>query len=96
MCYTHRVESERGNRPGRMLRGSSGEPDCGTAGRAFESNEFPEMGVKRISVGSALSRAALSTFYTAAREMKEHKTFIFAGDALKVRELHAMFERRSP
>jgi 2-methylisocitrate lyase-like PEP mutase family enzyme len=51
------------------------------------------MGVKRISVGSALSRAALSAFYRAAREMKERKTFTFAEDALKVRELNALFEK---
>jgi len=56
-------------------------------------DELSEMGVKRISVGSALSRAALSTFYRAALQMKEHKTFTFAEDALKVRELNAMFEK---
>jgi 2-methylisocitrate lyase-like PEP mutase family enzyme len=68
----------------------------GLQGVQLHLDELSEMGVKRISVGSALSRAALSTFYRAALEMKEHKTFTFAEDALKVRELNAMFENRAP
>ena len=65
----------------------------GLQGVQLNLDELSEMGVKRISVGSALSRAALSTFYRAAREMKERKTFTFADDALKVGELNALFER---
>ena len=65
----------------------------GLQGVQLSLDELSEMGVKRISVGSALSRAALSTFYRAALQMKEHKTFTFAEDALKVRELNAMFEK---
>ena len=65
----------------------------GLQGVQLNLDELSEMGIKRISVGSALSRAALSTFYRAALEMKEHKTFTFAEDALKVRELNAMFEK---
>jgi len=65
----------------------------GLQGVQLNLDELSEMGVKRISVGSALSRAALSTFYRAALQMKEHKTFTFAEDALKVRELNAMFEK---
>ncbi|MEO6209111.1 MAG: isocitrate lyase/phosphoenolpyruvate mutase family protein [Gemmatimonadaceae bacterium] len=40
------------------------------------------LGVKRISVGSTLSRAALGAFVRAAQELKEHGTFGFANDAL--------------
>jgi 2-methylisocitrate lyase-like PEP mutase family enzyme len=65
----------------------------GLQGVQLNLDELSEMGVKRISVGSALSRAALSTFYRAAREMKERKTFTFAEDALKVGELNALFEK---
>ena len=65
----------------------------GLQGVQLNLDALSEMGVKRISVGSALSRAALSTFYRAALQMKEHKTFTFAEDALKVRELNAMFEK---
>ena len=50
------------------------------------------IGVKRVSVGSALSRAALGAFLRAAREMREHGTFRFAEDAMSYREINAMFD----
>ncbi len=40
------------------------------------------LGVKRISVGSTLSRAALGAFVRAAEELHDHGTFGFANDAL--------------
>jgi len=49
------------------------------------------LGVRRISVGSALSRAALGAFLHAAREMRAHGTFSFANEAVHYRELNAMF-----
>jgi hypothetical protein len=51
-----------------------------------------DIGVKRISVGSALSRAALGAFLRAAREMREHGTFDFANDAVSYQEISAMFK----
>ena len=51
-----------------------------------------EIGVKRVSVGSALSRAALGAFLRAAREMREHGTFTFADEAVGYRDISAMFE----
>jgi len=51
------------------------------------------LGVKRISVGSALSRAALGAFQRAAREMKEYGTFRFAADAASYKELNKLFEQ---
>jgi len=51
-----------------------------------------EIGVKRVSVGSALSRAALGAFLRAAREMRERGTFTFADEAVSYREISAMFE----
>jgi 2-methylisocitrate lyase-like PEP mutase family enzyme len=50
-----------------------------------------EIGVKRVSVGSALSRAALGAFLRAAQEMRAHGTFAFADEAVSFRELSAMF-----
>ena len=50
------------------------------------------IGVKRVSVGSALSRAALGAFLRAAREMREQGTFTFAEDAVSYRDVSAMFE----
>ena len=49
------------------------------------------MGVKRISVGSALSRSALGAFLRAAREMREHGTFTFSNEAVSYQDISAMF-----
>ena len=50
------------------------------------------MGVKRISTGGALSRAALGAFLRAAREMQEHGTFTFANEAVSYQEVSGIFE----
>lgn len=51
------------------------------------------LGVKRISVGGALSRAALGAFLRAAHEMRDNGTFTFAKDAASGRELNIIFAR---
>jgi 2-methylisocitrate lyase-like PEP mutase family enzyme len=50
------------------------------------------LGVKRVSVGSALARVALGAFLRAAREMRERGSFEFADEAVSYRELSDMFE----
>ena len=50
--------------------------------------ELAAMGVRRISVGSSLSRAALTGFMSAAREMKEHGTFTFAESAISYADVN--------
>lgn len=64
----------------------------GLQGVQLSLAELSKIGVKRVSVGSALSRAALGAFLRAAREMQEHGTFTFANDAVSFRDLSAMFE----
>jgi 2-methylisocitrate lyase-like PEP mutase family enzyme len=54
-------------------------------------DELSEMGVKRVSVGSALSRAALGTFLSAAKEMRERGTFKFAKGAARSQAIEEMF-----
>jgi 2-methylisocitrate lyase-like PEP mutase family enzyme len=54
----------------------------GLKGGSFSVAELAALGVRRISVGSALSRAALGGFVRAAREIREYGTFRFAEDAL--------------
>ena len=49
------------------------------------------LGVKRVSVGSALSRAALGAFLRAAHELREHGTFTFGDEAVSSREINGMF-----
>lgn len=64
----------------------------GLQGVQLSLAELAEIGVKRVSVGSALSRAALGAFLRAAREMREHGTFTFAADAVSYREISTMFD----
>ncbi|HKB71878.1 MAG TPA: isocitrate lyase/phosphoenolpyruvate mutase family protein [Thermoanaerobaculia bacterium] len=61
----------------------------------FSVAELAGMGVKRISVGSTLSRAALGAFIRAAEEMRDHGTFHFADQAPPFAELNDLFGRRS-
>ena len=63
----------------------------GLQGVKLTVNELSALGVKRISVGSALSRAALGAFLRAAREMKERGSFDYADEAANYRELNSMF-----
>jgi 2-methylisocitrate lyase-like PEP mutase family enzyme len=63
----------------------------GLQGVQLSLAELSEMGVKRVSVGSALSRAAMGAFLRAAREMQAQGTFTFAEDAANYAELNTMF-----
>jgi len=64
----------------------------GLQGIQLSLAELSDIGVKRISVGSALARTALGAFLRASREMREHGTFGFAADAVSMRDISAMFE----
>ncbi len=65
----------------------------GLEGVQMSLAELSEIGVKRISVGSALARAALGAFLRAAREMKEQGTFTFAQEAVSYKEISSMFDQ---
>lgn len=54
----------------------------GSKGPSYTVAELASLGVKRISVGSALSRAALGGLVRAAREIQQQGTFRFLEDAL--------------
>jgi 2-methylisocitrate lyase-like PEP mutase family enzyme len=58
---------------------------------ALSVAELSEIGVKRISVGGALARAAFGAFMTAAKEMRTAGTFTFTDTAMPMRELNAIF-----
>jgi 2-methylisocitrate lyase-like PEP mutase family enzyme len=64
---------------------------AGVAGIPLDLDELAAMGVRRISVGSALARVALGAFLRAARELRERGTFAFANDALPSRDANALF-----
>jgi 2-methylisocitrate lyase-like PEP mutase family enzyme len=65
----------------------------GLRGVQLSLAELSAIGVKRISVGSALSRTALGAFLRAGREMREHGTFTFANEAANSREITAILTK---
>ncbi|WP_233560149.1 isocitrate lyase/PEP mutase family protein [Oleomonas cavernae] len=54
----------------------------GLKGMTYSVADLAAAGVRRISLGSALARAALGGFVRAAQEISEHGTFGFADQAL--------------
>jgi 2-methylisocitrate lyase-like PEP mutase family enzyme len=65
----------------------------GLQGASLSLSALSALGVKRVSVGSALSRAALGAFLRAAHEMRDHGTFAFADEAVSYRDISGMFQR---
>jgi 2-methylisocitrate lyase-like PEP mutase family enzyme len=64
----------------------------GLPGVGLNLAELSEIGVKRVSVGSVLSRVALTAFIRAAEEMRDHGTFTYADDIISFRDISAMFK----
>lgn len=65
---------------------------AGLAGAKLSLADLSALGVRRVSVGSLLSRVALGAFLRAASEMQAHGTFSFSDDAVPYAELSEMFE----
>jgi len=63
----------------------------GLRGAQLSLAELSAIGVKRVSVGSALYRTALGAFLGAAREMQEQGTFTFSKNAVSPWEVNSMF-----
>jgi len=61
------------------------------AGAAFDRDTLARMGVRRISVGGALTRVAYGALLRAAAEMREHGGFTFFNDAVSHGELQERF-----
>ena len=68
---------------------------AGLSGPAISFQQLADAGVKRVSVGSALSRTALGAFVRAANEIKETGTFDFARGALPYAEANALMKERA-
>jgi 2-methylisocitrate lyase-like PEP mutase family enzyme len=62
------------------------------AGAPLTLAELSALGVKRVSIGSVLSRAAYGAAIRAATEMRERGTFTFADEAISFRDLTAIFK----
>lgn len=65
----------------------------GLQGVRLSLAELAAIGVRRVSVGSALYRTALGAFLRAAAEMRGPGTFGFAQDAASLREIAAILKR---
>ncbi len=72
------------SKPVNVLMGMKGAPPLSV-------KQLGELGVRRISVGSGFSRAALTAFYHAAREVIDDGTFTFADEAFYISDLTKMF-----
>ena len=65
----------------------------GLSGPLFSLDVLAGLGVKRVSLGSSLARAAYGAFLQAAREVKQRGTFDFARNSVSYAEINAMFKR---
>ncbi|MEB3901175.1 isocitrate lyase/phosphoenolpyruvate mutase family protein [Pseudomonas juntendi] len=65
----------------------------GMAGVALSVNQLQDLGVKRISVGSSLARAALGAFRRAALEIRDEGTFGYGEQAMPFADLNDLFRR---
>ncbi len=65
----------------------------GMAGVPLSVNQLQDLGVRRVSVGSSLSRAALGAFYRAAQEIRGEGTFGYGEQAMPFAQLNDLFRR---
>jgi len=72
------------SKPVNVLMGLKGGP-------RLTVQQLGELGVRRVSVGSGFSRAGLTAFLHAAREVIDDGTFGFADETLYISELTEMF-----
>jgi 2-methylisocitrate lyase-like PEP mutase family enzyme len=67
----------------------------GLAGASLSLAELEDLGVRRVSVGSSLARAAYGAFLRGAREIRDDGTFTFAQQAIPFADINAMFRQES-
>ena len=79
---------------GAVVRAVAPKPVNVLVGADFTTVEdLASLGVRRISVGGALARAALTGFVQAAQEIADHGTFSRLGQALPFGEVNGWFPR---
>lgn len=66
----------------------------GLAGLRLSVAELADLGVKRISIGGSLARAALGAFLAAAQEIRDTGSFAYADAAVPHGEINAIFAAR--
>jgi len=65
----------------------------GLQGVLLSVDELRAMGVRRVSVGGSLARAAFGAFLRAAHEIRDHGTFGYTKDAASGNELNQLFAK---
>ena len=65
----------------------------GLGSGSFTLDELAAMGVKRVSIGSALARAAYGAFLSAAEEIREKGSFDFARETIQYAKLNALLRQ---
>ncbi|MNP62706.1 hypothetical protein D3C76_1580180 [compost metagenome] len=65
----------------------------GLSGVRLTVAELSALGVKRISVGSSMARAAYGAFFKAAEEVVERGSFDFAERAMPFAQMNQLFKR---
>lgn len=63
----------------------------GLSGCALTLTELAQLGVKRVSLGSSLARAAYGSFYAASQEVASSGTFGLAGSAMPYLDINNLF-----
>jgi 2-methylisocitrate lyase-like PEP mutase family enzyme len=67
----------------------------GVRANSLNLPQLSALGVRRVSVGSGLYRAAFGGFLRAAQEMRDHGTFQFAEQATSFRDVSKFFQAAS-
>lgn len=62
---------------------------AGIAGMDFTMSDFARMGVRRVSIGSGVARAAYTAFLAGAREMRDHGSFTYTKNTLSMKQITA-------
>jgi len=65
---------------------------AGLQGLHFNLSDLSKAGVKRVSIGGALTRVALAAVLNAAREMRDHGTFEFVNGPITSREISQLLD----
>lgn len=67
----------------------------GLQGALLSVDDLAALGVRRVSVGGSLARAALGAFLRAAYEIRDHGTFTYSSEAVANQEINELFTRAS-
>ena len=65
----------------------------GLSNATFSLVELGDLGVKRVSLGSSLARAAFGALLRASREVRDAGTFTFSREAMPYAALNTLFDR---